>query len=323
MAASQKQQAPTGFYESSEPEPHAARTVAILKEHPEIRSLIGKTPLTAVVIVLIVSTQFGLMYFVRDQPWWVVLAVSWTAGAVLIHSLFVMIHECTHNLLFKKNWPNQVMGLVCNLPSVVPSAASFKVYHIKHHSFQGVYEMDADLPSHWEAKLIGSSFIGKALWEVFFPIFLTLRPFRLNIKFATGWVLANILVQISIDVLVFYQFGPRALLYLVFSWAFSVGFHPLGARWAQRHFLVHEDDLTQETSSYYGKLGNLAAFNVGYHNEHHDFPSVPWNRLPMIKKTAPEFYDSLQSHQSWFKLWLKFLFDPSISLYSRSMRTRS
>ena len=85
------------------------------------------------------------------------------------------------------------MGLISNLPSVVPGAASFKVYHIKHHSFQGIYELDADLPSHWEAELIGNSFIGKALWQVFFPIFLTLRPFRLKIKFATGWVLANFL----------------------------------------------------------------------------------------------------------------------------------
>lgn len=29
--------------------------------------------------------------------------------------------------------------------------------------------------------------------------------------------------------------------------------------------------------------------------QHHDFPTVPWSRLPLITKAAPEFYDSLYS----------------------------
>ncbi len=321
MPPAQGQQQLSRFHVSSDPEPHAARTSTILKAHPEMRSLIGKTPVTSIVILLLVGTQFGLMYVLRDSPWWAILVVAWTVGAVLVHALYVMIHECAHNLIFRKNWTNQVLGLISNLPSIVPSAASFKIYHMKHHSFQGIYELDADLPSHWEAKLVGSSFLGKALWQVFFPVFQTLRTFRLDIRFATGWVVANILIQIPFDFLILYGLGSKALFYLVFSWAFSVGFHPLGARWVQRHFLVHEDDPMQETSSYYGVLGNFVAFNVGYHNEHHDFTSVPWNRLPMIKKTAPEFYDSLRSHKSWFKLWLRFLFDSNISLYSRAVRT--
>jgi len=65
---------------------------------------------------------------------------------------------------------------------------------------------------------------------------------------------------------------------------------------------------------------NNVSFNVGYHNEHHDFPSIPWNKLPKIKSTAPAYYDSLLSHRSWTKLWLRFLFDREISLFNRILR---
>ena len=27
--------------------------------------------------------------------------------------------------------------------------------------------------------------------------------------------------------------------------------------------------------------------NVGYHNEHHDFPKVPWTRLPKVMLSVP------------------------------------
>jgi sphingolipid delta-4 desaturase len=98
----------------------------------------------------------------------------------------------------------------------------------------------------------------------------------------------------------------------------SIGLHPLGARWVQEHYVFFPG---QSTSSYYG-VANRLALNIGYHNEHHDFPSVPWNRLPALRKAAPEAYDSLQSHRSYTRVLVQFLFDPEISLFSRQVRPR-
>ena len=114
-----------------------------------------------------------------------------------------------------------------------------------------------------------------------------------------------------------YFFGAKAFIYLILSSLFSVGLHPLGARWIQEHYVVKDN---QETYSYYGPLNKLA-LNVGYHNEHHDFMYVSWRNLPKVKRLAPEFYDSLHSHNSWTSLLLLFLKNPEINLFSRVVRS--
>lgn len=91
----------------------------------------------------------------------------------------------------------------------------------------------------------------------------------------------------------------------------------MSARWIQEHFTF---DPHQETYDYYGPL-NLIALNIGYHNEHHDFPEIPWRLLPELKRMAPEFYDHLKTHKSWTKLFFTFIFDPRYTLYSRVDRS--
>jgi sphingolipid delta-4 desaturase len=299
------------------PEPHRERTRAILKAHPEARELIGRNPFSFLLIIAAVALQSLLAFLVREQSWWVILIVAYGIGAYANHALFVLIHECAHNLVFKWRPGNMLAGIVADFPNLIPSSVSFRSYHLKHHSFQGDYDLDADLPSRWEARLVGASFAGKALWLLLFPVFQALRPPRLReISFVNTWTVINWIVVAVYDVLIAVALGPGALLYLGLSFFFSIGLHPLGARWIQEHYLTFPP---QETYSYYGPLNSLA-LNVGFHNEHHDLPSVPWSRLPRLKALAPEWYDTLVSHRSWSKLLWRFLSDPGLSLFSRMVR---
>jgi len=306
------------FVYSTDPEPHRARTKEILRRHPEVRQLIGPNPTTFLWTATVVAIQLAAAYFVRDRSWWILFAMAYTVGAFANHALFVLIHECAHRLVFKKKLPNRLTGFLADLPLFFPSSVAFRKYHLKHHAFQGVYELDADLPYRWEARLVGRSPFTKALWLLFYPVVQLLRPLRLReVALLDKWSIANLIIQIGFDVAVFLLWGPKALAYFALSLFFSIGLHPLGARWIQRHYLTA--DGVQETFSYYGSLNKLA-FNVGYHNEHHDFPSVPWNRLPQVRAIAPEAYEDLSSHQSWTRLFFRFLFDKNLTLFSRVVR---
>src|ERR1700749_1800299 len=263
----------TDFVYSQESEPHRIRTKKILKQFPHLRQLIGKNPSTIFAIVGLVAFQVVLAWFLRDQSWWLVFGAAYLLGAFADHALFVMIHECTHKLLFKNPNANRWAALLANVPQIFPSAISFEKYHIKHHAFQGIHELDADLPNKWEAKLINNSFLGKALWLLFFPVFQITRVSRLKeIAPVDGWRITNFAIQIAFTAAIWYFTGFHAVSFLFLSFWFSIGLHPLGARWIQEHYLTITEE--QETYSYYGSW-NVLAFNVGFNNEHHDFPSIP------------------------------------------------
>lgn len=315
MKQSQKN---SDFIYTTGSEPHIKRAKQIIKAHPEVKSLFGNTPSTAVWILTVVLLQIVVAISLKDVSWGWVLLTSFVVGAVADHALFVLIHECAHNLVFKGSVANRVMGIIANLPIVFPSAMGFRKYHLLHHRYQGEFHWDADLPGPIEAKLVGRSAFAKVLWFLFFFVIEgVVRPARLkSVRLWDRWIAANVVVEVGFLVALFYFLGSNSFLYLILSTAFSVGLHPLGARWIQEHYVMVPG---QETYSYYGPANRLA-FNVGYHNEHHDLMMVAWSRLPRLKEIAPEFYESLYAHHSWTQLLFQFIFTPDLNLWSRVVR---
>jgi sphingolipid delta-4 desaturase len=183
-----------------------------------------------------------------------------------------------------------------------------------HHQYLGLYDKDADIVSRTEARLIGNSTLRKALWVFLLGLSQALRPLRLKgVNFVDRWFVANVMAVVAIDILLLAVLGPKALAYIGLSTLFALGLHPVGGRWIQEHYT---DGDGQETHSYYGPLNRLS-FNIGYHTEHHDFASIPWNKLPKLKRLAPEYYDNLKSYRSWSSVLMRFISDRSMSTFNR------
>jgi cytochrome b involved in lipid metabolism/fatty acid desaturase len=50
----------------------------------------------------------------------------------------------------------------------------------------------------------------------------------------------------------------------------------------------------QPTMSTYSFWAAVCSMNLTHHVEHHDFPQIPWNRLPQVTRLAPEYYETLE-----------------------------
>ena len=297
---------------------HTQRRKDIIKHYPEVRALFGPYPLSALLIVGLVALQWTVAWLLCDQPWYVILPVAYIAGAVLNHALYVLMHEATHNLIFAIPALNKLAGLSCDFALIVPSAMSFRKYHLLHHQHLNKITMDPDVVSQFEGRLIGHGPLRKSLWLALLSVSQALRPLKVpGQSFVDPWVFTNIALELGVSYWLWLYVGWGGLMYLLLSTFFALGLHPLGGRWIQEHYDVMGKQ--QETYSYYGPL-NWVMFNMGFHNEHHDFPMVAWSRLPQLYRMAPEFYRTLFAYQSYTRLVVKFIFDKEISPFSRWVR---
>src|ERR1700679_3120584 len=192
-----------GFFVSAVDQPHPSRTQAILKAHPEIRGLIGRNPWTTAIMLGVVTLQIGLaalMGRLGMHYWWAALLLAWGVGAFANHCLYVVIHDATHRLVFRSRPANMLVAILADLPNVMPGAIGFSIYHLKHHAHQGDYGRDADIASHWEARLIGRRWYKKALWLLLLPLFQLTRPARVKgVLVVNRWSIVNVCAALAFD----------------------------------------------------------------------------------------------------------------------------
>ena len=322
-------------------EPHATRRSLILKKYPQIKKLMRTDPNLKWTALAMVFTQIASFYLLRNvTSFWLLFIIAYCFGGVINHSLMLAIHEISHNQAFGSSQPlaNKLFGIIANIPIGVPFSVNFKKYHLLHHRYLGVDILDSDVPSRLEA-LIFSTTATKVLWIILQPLFYTLRPLFTNPLKPTLLDLVNLLTQLSFDVIIGQTLGWHLVAYMICGSFICMGLHPVAGHFISEHYIMSKENKEQvmkdsgkelqngvyirngkflipETCSYYGIL-NKITFNVGYHVEHHDFPSIPGTLLPKVRQIAPEYYESLCSHNSWIYVIWKYITDPSFGAFSR------
>lgn len=308
------------YYWSDTEYAHKTRNREMLKAHgAEIKKLFGPDPWLRRLLTPFVLLQLYLGYRAKDMGWPTMLLVAYFIGGTITHSVFLAIHEITHNLCFVTPFFNDAYAFFANLVVPVPYAMMFKTYHAEHHRYLGWDGIDSDLPTRFEGKYL-SNYAGKFFFLTFQVLFYAFRPTVVRtIKFEKLHVL-NYIVQLSFNLIVYYFCGWWPILYFLLSTFLGTGWHPLAGHFISEHF-VFVGNGGQETFSYYGPL-NWVMWNAGYHVEHHDFPNIAWTKIAQLNTIAPEFYVDLYRTKSWPGTLFDFLLDPNVNLCSRVVRER-
>jgi sphingolipid delta-4 desaturase len=291
---------------------HLSRHRAILRAHPEVRSLFGADAVSGAWVVALAAAQVALAVWVSRGPWWLVMVLAGSIGAVIAHALGVLIHEASHNLVFHGAWRNKAIAVVANLGLAAPAAIEFRHQHLLHHKYLGDTRdpegRDTQAPTSKEIAVVGHSTSRKVLSFTFGRFFYRSRP--ANAVPHDAWFVANLALCVAADAVLFALSGPKALAYLVVAALLAFGPHVLGARRVSEHLTLRRG---QPTNSYYGLLNDVA-FDVGYHVEHHDFPAIPWRRLRRLHAVAHADYAGLAKVTSWSSLIAAYFFDARYSV---------
>ncbi|GMI51135.1 hypothetical protein ScalyP_jg2354 [Parmales sp. scaly parma] len=303
------------FIWSYSDEPHATRRKLITTKYPEVKKLFGHCPRTKYKVAISVAIQILSIHLLRDASFWTKAFCCYTLSGSINHMMTLAMHELSHNLGHKRVVVNRLLGMFANMPMGIPASASFKRYHMEHHRFQGEDVVDVDIPTAAEGAIFTNSPL-KVVWCFLQPAFYSLRPMIVNPKEPSFWEFVNYGTAIAFDAIIYKFYGFSGLLYLVIGTLLGMGLHPVAGHFIAEHYVMNEG---QETYSYYGPL-NWLCFNVGYHNEHHDFPFIAGTKLPQVRQIASEFYDNIPHYHSWTKVIYDYIVDENVGPFARVKR---
>lgn len=307
-----------GFLWSAKDEPHATRRKLIMKAHPEVTKLCGHCPKTKYKVLASVIMQYIIAYNLRNVSFPVLLLFTYFVSGSINHMMTLAIHELAHNLGFSPKYRsfNRYLAIFGNFSMGIPAAVSFKRYHLEHHKYQGEDDVDMDIPSEFEGWFFTTR-PTKAIWVMLQPFFYSLRPLAIKPKQPGMWEYINFAAVGLSNAAVYYYCGGNGLFYLCCGTLIGMGVHPVAGHFIAEHYVLNPG---LETMSYYGPL-NWLTYNVGYHNEHHDFPNIPGSRLHLLRAMAPEFYDTLPQYGSWSEVIFDYITRKDIDPFSRIKRT--
>lgn len=233
----------------------------------------------------------------------------WLAAIVVIgnrqHALGVLMHDAVHHRVTGKHWSNDLLSdLMAGYPLFMPTAC-YRAFHLPHHrkldtpedpemEFVRLFPGDLSFPQHplrfiWVVVRdlsglwpVGPFALAKVVWSPpgrhrlhAIPVLL-LHAGLATVAYFTGLLYVYALLWLVPLLTVF------AATFRIRGIAEHLGIDEAGPQ----RYARAQPDVLRTTRSMRGIIGRIliAPHAIGYHLEHHLYPSVPFYNLPELSR---------------------------------------
>jgi fatty acid desaturase len=245
----------------------------------------------------------GLWLIMQPTAWLVIPGILLTAHSMVIGAY--LVHECAHNTIFTDNDWNQGLGAV--LLWLVGSAYS-DYEDVRHKHFRHHVDKADVVAFDYRTRLAQRPALARLIqaleWayipavDIMMHALVLILPFTLESRkhrrrrvllvLLSRVAFFAILASISWQVLIFYPIAYMLFMHVMrFMDAHQHTFEVFETLDQERGEEARRFDRAYEHRNTYSNLFssrypwlNLLVLNFGYHNAHHQRPTVPWYRLP-------------------------------------------
>ncbi len=116
---------------------HRERARGILRDHPEVKKLFGRSLWTGCWCVCIAAAQLAISLAAPQMTWWLILLIAYTFGTMANIALFNLAHECNHALVFERKSWNRWLFTLTSMPMLLPAHHTWWIEHHVHHNELG------------------------------------------------------------------------------------------------------------------------------------------------------------------------------------------
>lgn len=222
-----------------------------------------------IALTIVASWLISLIFLLRLDI--TNLSLIWIIGAVCLRSfihtgVFIVIHESIHGVVNQNQQVNNLMGRIAAFLYALLSYETLAKNHRQHHLCPAT-ECDPDFyPAdphnfwRWYGSFMKDYQQGKQFWVMFWgmtAIFWTSVGFHVSLaNLCLFWIIP--LVTSSLQLFTFGIFLPH---------------QPQPEGYSDRH---------RATSNHQAVFWSfITCYHFGYHWEHHQYPFLPWYKLPI------------------------------------------
>ena len=272
-----------------------------------------------IIILQLVSIAACFYALTIAESWWQLLFLA-VIFAVVMNSVYSVIHEAHHRILFPNERINDAFGIVMSL--FFPAAFHLlRQGHISHHmhnrSDDEAFDLYFDKQDKFWKMIVWYGILTGVYWMlvvasnfalIFYPKLVSASNYKFHRTFEAfletynpkylKFMRLEALAAVMLHVLIVLALG-------VPFWKYFLMYYAFGLSWSSMQYVHHyatEREVLEGARNLWlwGVLDKIW-LNHNLHRSHHKHPRVPWTYLPEVSKGEGEKVEFLPKY--YFAMW--------------------